>query len=98
MPAQSVDPRIDEQREHEAVKSAAHEDAGEEPGGVRPAYRPATGLTARMYPVGNRESVWIGPARRLGLSVRAVGGDSYSADWAMRLGAGGAYATQQDAK
>jgi hypothetical protein len=30
MPAQSVDPRIDEQREHEAVKSAAHDDAGEE--------------------------------------------------------------------
>jgi hypothetical protein len=28
MPAQSVDPRIDEQREHEAVEGAAHEDPG----------------------------------------------------------------------
>jgi hypothetical protein len=30
MPAQSVDPRIDEEREHEAVEGAAHDHAGEE--------------------------------------------------------------------
>jgi hypothetical protein len=41
-------------------------------------------LTARTYPVGgNRESVWIGPARRHGLSLRASAADSYSIDWAM---------------
>jgi len=30
MPAQSVDPRIDEERQHEAVEGAAHDDTGEE--------------------------------------------------------------------
>jgi hypothetical protein len=30
MPAQSVDPHIDEEREHEAVQGAAHHDPGEE--------------------------------------------------------------------
>jgi hypothetical protein len=30
MPAQSVDPRIDEEREHEAVEGTAHDDAGED--------------------------------------------------------------------
>ena len=30
MPAHSVDPRIDEEREHEAVEGAAHDHAGEE--------------------------------------------------------------------
>jgi len=30
MPAQSVDPCIDEEREYEAVEGAAHHDAGEE--------------------------------------------------------------------
>ena len=30
MPAQSVDPRINEEREHEVVEGAAHGDAGEE--------------------------------------------------------------------
>jgi hypothetical protein len=28
MPAQSVDPRIDEERQHEAVEGAAHDHAG----------------------------------------------------------------------
>jgi hypothetical protein len=30
MPTQSVDPRIDEEREHEAIEGAAHDHAGEE--------------------------------------------------------------------
>ena len=30
MPAQSVDPGIDEERQDEAVEGAAHDDAGEE--------------------------------------------------------------------
>jgi hypothetical protein len=30
MPAQSVDPRIDEEREHEAVQGSSQDDAGEE--------------------------------------------------------------------
>jgi hypothetical protein len=30
MPAQSVDPGIDEEREHEAIEGATHEDASEE--------------------------------------------------------------------
>jgi hypothetical protein len=30
MPAQSVDPRIDEEREHKAVEGAAHDHAREE--------------------------------------------------------------------
>ncbi len=35
MPTQSVDPGIDEEREHEAVECAAHHDAGEERQGHR---------------------------------------------------------------
>jgi hypothetical protein len=51
MPAQSVDPGIDEEREHEAVEGAAHDHAGEEgPDELDPAHRSAAlELTARTY-------------------------------------------------
>jgi hypothetical protein len=66
MPAQSVNPGIDEEREDEAVEGAAHDDAGEErQDELDPAHRPATGLTARTYPVGGTES-------RCGSDQRAV--------------------------
>lgn len=85
MPAQSVNPRIDEQREHEAVEGAAHHDPGEEgKDELDSAHRAAEELTARTYPVG-------GPGSRCGSDQRAVmassvaaaGRDSYSVDWAM---------------
>jgi hypothetical protein len=51
MPAQSVDPRIDEEREHEAVECAAHDHAGKErEDQLNPAHRAIAGLTARTYP------------------------------------------------
>ena len=86
MPAHSVDPRIDEEREHEAVECAAHDHAGEEgQEELDPAHRAASGVDGADVPGGgNRESVWIGPARRHALSVAAAGRDSYSAVWAMR--------------
>ena len=66
MPAQSVDPRIDEEREHEAVEGAAHDHAGEErQDELDPAHRAAAGLTARTYPVG-------GTGSRCGSDQRAV--------------------------
>ena len=66
MPAQSVDPRIDEEREHEAVEGAAHDHAGEErQDELDPAHRAAEGLTARTYPVG-------GTGSRCGSDQRAV--------------------------
>jgi hypothetical protein len=51
MPAESVDPGIDEEREHEAVEGAAHDHAGEEGRDeLEPAHRAAAeGLTARTY-------------------------------------------------
>jgi hypothetical protein len=50
MPAQSVDPRIDEDGEHEVVERAAHGDAGEEcQKELEPAHPAAAGLTARTY-------------------------------------------------
>jgi len=50
---QSIDPGIDEEREHKAVEGAAHDHAGEErQDELDPAHRPATGLTAQTYPVG----------------------------------------------
>ena len=53
MPAQPVDPRIDQEREREAVEGADHDHAGEErQGELDPAHRGAAGLTARTYPVG----------------------------------------------
>jgi hypothetical protein len=85
MPAQSVDPRIDEQREHEAVECASDDDAGEQcQHELDPANRAAEGLTARTYPVG-------GTGSRCGSDQRAVmpsrvgqrRADSYSAVWAM---------------
>ena len=66
MPAQSVDPGIDEQREHEAVEGATHDHAGEEGcDELDPAHRDAEGLTARTYPVG-------GTGSRCGSDQRAV--------------------------
>jgi len=66
MPAQSVDPGIDEEREHEAVEGAAHNDAREErQDELDPAHRCAEGLTARTYPVG-------GTGSRPGSDQRAV--------------------------
>ena len=89
MPAQSVDPRIDEEREHKAVEGAAHDHAGEEGHGeLDPAHRPATGLPARTYPEG-------GSGSRCGSDQRAVmpqgwrrgvSGSSQLADWAMVVG------------
>jgi hypothetical protein len=66
MPAQSVDPGIDEEWEHEPVEGAAHDDSGEErEGELDPAHRAAEGLTARTYPVG-------GTGSRCGSDQRAV--------------------------
>jgi len=57
MPAQSVDPRIDEEWEHKPVEGAAHEHAGEEcEDELDAAHRVADGLTARTYPVGGTGS------------------------------------------
>ena len=54
MPAQSVDPGIDEERQHEAVEGTAHDHAGEErQDELDPAHWVTrAGLTARTYPVG----------------------------------------------
>jgi hypothetical protein len=66
MPAQSVDPGVDEEREHEAVEGAAHEYAGEErEDELEAVHRTAAGLTARTYPVG-------GTGSRCGSDQRAV--------------------------
>jgi hypothetical protein len=66
MPAQSVDPRIDEEREEEAVEGAAHDHAGEKrEDELDPAHWAAAALTARTYPVG-------GPGSRCGSDQRAV--------------------------
>ena len=66
MPAQSVDPCIDEEREHEAVESAAHDDAGEErQDELDPTHRAAAEVTTRTYPVG-------GTGSRPGSHQRAV--------------------------
>jgi hypothetical protein len=67
MPAQSVDPRIDEEREDEEVKGAAHEHAGEEGNDeLEPIHRAGEKeLTARTYPVG-------GTGSRPGSDQRAV--------------------------
>jgi hypothetical protein len=57
MPASSVDPRIDEDREHEEVEGAAHEHADEEgQHELDPAHCATGELTARTYPVGETGS------------------------------------------
>ena len=86
MPAHLVDPGVDEEREHEAVERAAHDDAGEErQDELDPTHRAAAeGLTARTFPAG-------GPGSRPGLDQRAVmvsmvaaEGSGYQlADWAI---------------
>jgi hypothetical protein len=86
MPAQSVDPRIDEEREHEAVKGAAHDHAGEErQDELDPAHRVAEELlTARTYPVGGTGSRFGSDQRAV--MPRSVGqrrADDYLAVWAM---------------
>ena len=66
MPAQAVDPGIDEEREHEAVQGAAHDHAGEEgQDELDPVHRAIEVLTARTYPVG-------GTGSRYGSNQRAV--------------------------
>jgi len=66
MPAQSVDPGIDEEREDEAVEGAAHDHAGEErQDELDPAHRAVGELTRRTYPVGETGS-------RCGSDQRAV--------------------------
>jgi hypothetical protein len=66
MPAQSVDPGIDEKRQHKAVEGTAHDDAGEEgQDELEPAHLAAGELTARTYPVG-------GTGSRCGSDQRAV--------------------------
>jgi hypothetical protein len=68
MPAQSVDPGIDEERKHEAVEGTAHDDTSEErQDELEPAHRVAEELTARTYPVG-------GTGSRPGSDQRAVMG------------------------
>ena len=67
MPADAVDPGIDEEWEHEAVERAAHEHAGEERDDeIDLGHRWADELlTARTYPVG-------GAGSRPGSDQRAV--------------------------
>ena len=66
MPAQSVDPGIDEERQHEAVEGTAHDDAREErQDELDPTHRTEGGLTARTCPVG-------GTGSRPGSDQRAV--------------------------
>ena len=67
MPAQSVNPGIDEERQHEAVEGTAHDHPGEErQDELDPAHRSTEkGLTARTYPVG-------GTGSRCGSDQRAV--------------------------
>jgi hypothetical protein len=74
MPAKSVDPGVDEEGEHEAVKRAAHHDAGEEGDDKLESVHRATaqGLTARTYPVG-------GTGSRPGSDQRAVMGTRVAA-------------------
>jgi hypothetical protein len=88
MPAQSVDPGIDEGRQQPTVEGDAHRDAGEEcEDELDPAHRAPTVLTARTYPVGGTGSRCGSDQRAvMPLSVRAVGLDDYLVDWAMPLG------------
>jgi hypothetical protein len=66
MPAQSVDPGIDEEGEHEEVEGATHDDARQEcDDELDPAHGATEGLTARTYPVG-------GTGSRCGSNQRAV--------------------------
>ena len=70
MPAQPVDPRVDEERKHEAVEGAAHHHAGEErQDELDPAHRAAEGSTARAYPGTQQAGV---PGSRCGSDQRAV--------------------------
>lgn len=65
-PAPSVDPGIDEERQHEEAKGAAHEHAGEKGHHeLEAVHRTGAGLTARTYPVG-------GTGSRCGSHHRAV--------------------------
>ena len=57
MPAQSVDPGIDKEREHKPVEGAPHGDTSEERKQELDLAHPAAGmLTARTYPVGGARS------------------------------------------
>ena len=85
MPAQSVDPGIDEEREHKEVEGTTHEHADEKgQHELEPVHRATEGLTARTYPVGGTGSRCGSDQRAvMARSVRAVGDDSYSAVWAI---------------
>ena len=78
MPAQSVDPRIDEEREHEAVEGDAHGDPGEEgEDELDSGHRTIALLTARTYPVGGAGSRCGSDQRAvMATRVRAVGGNA----------------------
>ena len=66
MPTHSVDPRIDERREHPAIEEDAGDNAREErEGELDLAHRATPGLTARTYPAG-------GAGSRCGSDQRAV--------------------------
>ena len=89
MPAHSVDPRIDEWREHPAVEEDAGGDARQEgKGELHLAHEALVGLTARAYP-GSRQTGE--PGSRCGSDqravmlerVRAAGRGFYLAVWAM---------------
>ena len=85
MPAQSVDPGIDEEGEHEAVEGTAHDHAGEERRDqLDSAHRATEVLTARTYPVGGTGSRCGSDQRAvMPCSVRAGGCGFWLADWAM---------------
>jgi hypothetical protein len=66
MPAESVDPGVDEGRQEPAVESDPHGDPGEErEDELDPAHRVAMGSTTRMLPAG-------GSGSRSGSDQRAV--------------------------
>jgi hypothetical protein len=70
MPAQSVDPRIDEERQQEAVDGDPHGDAREEgEDELDAAHWAPAGLTARAYPGSQQAGV---PGSRCGSDRRAV--------------------------
>jgi hypothetical protein len=66
MPASSVNPGIDEERQYEEVERTTHEHARQESHHeLEPVHRAADGLTARTYPAG-------GTGSRPGSGQRAV--------------------------
>ena len=98
MPADSVDPRIDEGREQPAVEGDAHGDPGEEgEDELDSGHRSIALLTARTYPVGASGSRRGSDQRAvMPSSVQAAGRGGYSAVWAMPSGPGHAMTRRAD--